>query len=88
MIGYENKPFFLYDDPTRIIQILSNLIVNAIKFTNKGEIVVKIRVMEHRLKLKETIPIERSRESFVETNDLLRLSPLRLTQLQVLRIDA
>ncbi len=38
----ENVPRELVGDPTRIMQILINLISNAIKFTEKGEIVVTV----------------------------------------------
>src|SRR5690606_768350 len=36
-----NKPVRVYCDKERIYQVLSNLIANAIKFTDEGEIVVR-----------------------------------------------
>ncbi|MCJ8346530.1 ATP-binding protein, partial [bacterium] len=41
----ENVPRFLIGDPTRIHQILVNLMSNAIKFTNAGEIKVTVESM-------------------------------------------
>ncbi|MBF0118336.1 MAG: response regulator [Desulfobacterales bacterium] len=42
----ENIPPVLYGDPLRLSQILINLVNNAIKFTDKGEIVVRIELIE------------------------------------------
>ena len=45
--GIDSKvPTFLTGDPVRIEQILSNLCSNAVKFTDKGEVVVKVHLLE------------------------------------------
>ena len=47
-------PTYLIGDPVRLEHILSNLCSNAVKFTDKGEVVVKVGVLEeseNRLKL-------------------------------------
>jgi signal transduction histidine kinase/CheY-like chemotaxis protein/HPt (histidine-containing phosphotransfer) domain-containing protein len=46
-------PAYAYGDPTRIRQVLTNLINNAIKFTSKGTI--KIKIASHSLNQKHTI---------------------------------
>ncbi|MDF3819760.1 PAS domain-containing protein [Leptospira sp. 96542] len=41
-----NLPQYVYLDPLRVRQVLSNLIGNAIKFTNSGQITIQIHLLE------------------------------------------
>ena len=35
-------PLFVHSDPTRLVQILTNLVANAIKFTKKGSVTIRV----------------------------------------------
>lgn len=56
----KDVPFYLIGDSLRIGQIISNYCSNAIKFTEKGEVVIGIRVSEHiaNNKLKLTFSVK------------------------------
>ena len=45
---YEDVPLHIKGDALRLKQILTNLVSNAIRFTNKGEIVVRVMLEETR----------------------------------------
>ncbi|NOR86402.1 MAG: response regulator, partial [Bacteroidales bacterium] len=59
LLKYDNNiPRFIIADPHRLKQVLVNLINNAIKFTLKGEVLLRIRLLEksgHNLKLEFSI---------------------------------
>ena len=46
-----NFPEYIYTDKNKIIQILLNLVSNAIKFTNQGKIIVNIKHLEKESKI-------------------------------------
>ena len=41
-------PYRLVGDPSRLNQILINLLTNAIKFTNSGEITILVKIVDER----------------------------------------
>lgn len=42
----EDLPAYLMGDPTRLKQVLNNLVSNAVKFTEKGEIVIRAETLD------------------------------------------
>ena len=51
----KDVPHFLNGDPQRLHQILSNLVDNGIKFSDRGEIHVKVAKEEERLDSQVTL---------------------------------
>ncbi len=43
----DNVPQYLLSDPTRLVQIINNLVSNAVKFTKNGSVTIQISVKEH-----------------------------------------
>jgi two-component system, sensor histidine kinase and response regulator len=46
LVTGENVPSYVMGDPTRIRQILNNLISNAVKFTSQGNIIVEVALIK------------------------------------------
>jgi len=44
----QNVPYILTGDPLRLGQVLTNLANNAVKFTDRGEIIVSIKLLEEK----------------------------------------
>ncbi len=44
----QNVPYILIGDPLRLGQVLTNLTNNAVKFTDRGEIIVSIKLLEDK----------------------------------------
>jgi PAS domain S-box-containing protein len=42
---YSDVPTKIYGDPSRLKQVLNNLATNAVKFTDKGEIIITLKVL-------------------------------------------
>ena len=68
-IDYNNIPDLVIGDPTRIQQILLNLLKNAVKFTNHGYIHLELEKQEEKLLFKITdsgigIPPEKAKSLF------------------------
>ena len=54
----QDVPQYVWGDPGRIRQVITNLISNAIKFTNKGHVRVSVREMEYSDTSKLYITVE------------------------------
>ncbi|WP_347986638.1 response regulator [Methylomonas sp. AM2-LC] len=57
-------PNYVNGDPTRLRQILSNLVSNAIKFTEHGEILIDVRLADNTDMVTESIDADRLKVCF------------------------
>ena len=77
----EDTPFLLKGDPGRLCQIIYNLVSNAIKFTGRGEVILRIE-KEEESELHATIKFSvKDTGTGIESDkkDRLFKSSLRLT---------
>lgn len=72
----KRMPTTLFGDSSRLIQILNNLISNAIKFTDRGEIVVLCRLLkEEGAKVHLRITVEDSGRGIPESEQVYLFQP-------------
>lgn len=70
---HNDVPDWLIGDPGRLSQILANLVSNASKFTEKGQIIISLRALE---KTRETVNLE-----FSVKDSGIGLTPVQIEKL-------
>ena len=69
-----SQPVTVFSDPKRVVQVISNFLTNAIKFTSEGEIKLASKDIEREISSLSRIREWESRRKIVELYSIALLS--------------